>query len=113
MIMRLGLVVAILLGSFAAQANDDRQLGEIFIDEASSKQALEFIGEGNRPVNNTMVDKNSVYQDMDRSDPTEFGAGLKYNATDDFSISVKTGGEVINNEAIEVDSGSVVFELSY
>ena len=110
--MRIGLVITSLLCSFATLA-DDRKLGEIFIDEASSKQALEFIGDGNRPVDNTMTDKNSVYQDMNRTDPTEFGAGLKYNATDDFSISVEAGGEVIDNEAIEVDSGSVVFEFNY
>lgn len=110
--MRIGLVIATLLLSFAALAAD-RELGEVFIDKAASEQAVEFIGGGNRPVNNTMVDKDSIYQDRDRTDPTEFGAGLKYNATDDFSISVEAGGEVINNEALEVDSGSVVFELSY
>jgi len=110
--MRIRVVITTLLCSFAALA-DDRELGEVFVDKASSEQALEFIGGGNRPVDNAMIDKNSVYQDKNRIDPTEFGAGLKYNATDDFSISVKAGGEVIDNEVIEVDSGSVVFELSY
>ncbi|MCW8329869.1 hypothetical protein MD588_13740 [Photobacterium sp. SDRW27] len=110
--MRLVLVITALLYSFASLA-DDRQLGEVFIDQASSEQPLEFIGGGNRPVDNAMIDKNSVYQDKNRVDPTEFGAGLKFNATDDFSISVEAGGEVIDNQAIEVDSGSVVFELSY
>ena len=112
MTVRIGLVIMTLLYASAALAAD-RELGEIFIDEASSKQALEFIGEAHRPVDNTMIDKNSIYQDRDRIDPTEFGAGLKYNATDDFSISVKTGGEMLDNDVIELDSGSVVFELSY
>ncbi|MCG7587087.1 hypothetical protein [Photobacterium sp. OFAV2-7] len=110
--MRIGVLVVTLLLSLAAQA-DDRELGEIFIDKAASEQKLEFIGGGDRPVNNTMVDKNSVYQDRNRVDPTEFGAGLKFNATEDFSISVEAGGEVIDQQALEVDSGSVVFELSY
>ncbi|MGF1759803.1 hypothetical protein L4D76_18055 [Photobacterium sagamiensis] len=110
--MRIGLVITTLLCSFSTLA-DDRELGEVFIDKASSEQTIEFIGEGNRPVNNTMIDKDSVNQDKNSTEPTEFGAGLKYHATDDFSISVEAGGEVIDNEAIAVDSGSVVFELSY
>lgn len=110
--MRIGLVVTALLFSLVTQA-EERELGEVFVDKAASEQKLEFIGGGNRPVGNTMVDKDSVYQDKNQIDPTEFGAGLKFNATEDFSISVEAGGEVIDDQAIEVDSGSVVFELSY
>ncbi|MGR5145031.1 hypothetical protein ACQKP8_00620 [Photobacterium alginatilyticum] len=110
--MRIGIVVAALLFSLAVQA-EERELGEIFVDKAASEQKLEFIGGGDRPVSNTMVDKSSVYQDRNQVDSTEFGAGLKFNATEDFSISVEAGGEVIDQQALEVDSGSVVFELSY
>ncbi|OLQ75546.1 hypothetical protein BIT28_23250 [Photobacterium proteolyticum] len=110
--VRIGFLVTALLFSLAVQA-EERELGEIFVDKAASEQKLEFIGGGDRPVSNTMVDKSSVYQDRNQVNPTEFGAGLKFNATEDFSISVEAGGEVIDQQALEVDSGSVVFELSY
>jgi len=110
--VRIGLVVTALLFSLASQA-DERELGEVFVDAADTIFIHHRIGGGNRPVGNTMVDKDSVYQDKNQTDSTEFGAGLKFNATEDFSISVEAGGEVIDDQAIEVDSGSVVFELSY
>lgn len=95
--MRIGLVVTALLFSLVTLA-EERELGEVFVDKAASEQKLEFIGGGNRPVGNTMVDKDSVYQDKNQIDPTEFGAGLKFNATEDFSISVEAGGEVIDDQ---------------
>ncbi|PSW18008.1 hypothetical protein C9I98_18100 [Photobacterium sanctipauli] len=109
------MVLALLLGSSVSGSllAQERELGEVFIQESKQTQRLEFIGEGNRPVHNTMVDDHSVNQNMNSSDPTEFGTGVKFNATDDFSISVQAGGELNDLDSLDVDSGSVTFELSY
>lgn len=91
-----------------------RQLGQIFIDASQSqRQTVEFVGEGARPVSNNRVDKYSVYQNKNTTDPTEFGGGVKFNATDDFSISVQAGGELGDENKVDVDSGSVSFEFKY
>ncbi|WEM44973.1 hypothetical protein PTW35_17880 (plasmid) [Photobacterium sp. DA100] len=91
----------------------ERALGEIFIEDSKSKQAVEFVGQGSRPVDNTGRDNYSIYQNKNIEDPTEFGAGLKFNATDDFSISVEAGGAMVDNSNIDIDSGAVKFELTY
>ncbi|PSU13932.1 hypothetical protein C9J03_03220 [Photobacterium gaetbulicola] len=96
----------------AAHAKE-RALGEIFIEDSNSKQAVEFVGQGSRPVDNTGRDNYSIYQNKNIEDPTEFGAGLKFNATDDFSISVEAGGAMVDNSNIDIDSGAVKFELTY
>ncbi|KHT63983.1 hypothetical protein RJ45_08705 [Photobacterium gaetbulicola] len=92
---------------------EERALGEIFIEESNSKQAVEFVGQGSRPVDNTGRDNYSIYQNKNIEDPTEFGAGLKFNATDDFSISVEAGGAMVDNNTVDIDSGAVKFELTY
>ena len=109
---RHGLLVMLLIAG-SAHAVKERELGEIFIEESNSKQALEFVGQGSRPVDNTGRDKYSIYQNKNIQDPTEFGAGLKFNATDDFSISVEAGGAVVDDSDLDIDSGAVKFELSY
>ncbi|MGF1680255.1 hypothetical protein [Photobacterium minamisatsumaniensis] len=110
--IRNSLLMIIALLSFGLSAQE-RALGEIFIKDSQESQRLEFIGEGSRPVHNTMIDDNSIYQNRNNSDPTEFGTGVKFNATKDFSISVQAGGELTGSDTLEVDSGSVSFELSY
>ncbi|MEJ2763476.1 hypothetical protein VV869_05785 [Photobacterium sp. MCCC 1A19761] len=110
--MLTGTVLMFWLFSAAAQT-EQHEPGSIFINELKSKDRMEFVGGGSRPVDNHMVDKNSVYQDVNRTDPTEFGAGMKFNATDDFSISIQAGGELIEQQNVEVDSGALVFEFSY
>lgn len=93
---------------------EERALGDVFIDASrQSSQAFEFIGEGNRPVHNRMVDENSIHQNVNTTAPAEFGAGMRFRATDDFSISVKAGGEVRNDRDLDVDSGSVNFEFGF
>ncbi|PSU33684.1 hypothetical protein [Photobacterium lutimaris] len=109
---RHGLLV-LLLVSGGAHAVKERELGEIFIEESQLKQPLEFIGQGSRPVDNTGRDNYSIYQNKNIEDPTEFGAGLKFNATDDFSISVEAGGAMVDDSTVDIDSGAVKFELSY
>ena len=109
---RQGLLVLLLVAG-SAHAVKERELGEIFIEESKSKQSLEFIGQGSRPVDNTGRDKFSVYQNRNIEDATEFGGGLKFNATDDFSISVEAGGAVVDDSNLDIDSGAVKFELSY
>ena len=109
---RHGLLVMLLVAG-SAHAVKERELGEIFIEESNSKQALEFVGQGSRPVDNTGRDKYSIYQNKNIEDPTEFGGGLKFNATDDFSISIEAGGAVVEDSDIDIDSGAVKFELSY
>lgn len=107
-----GAVLMFWLCSAAAQTGQ-REPGSVFIHELKSKDKMEFVGGGSRPVDNNMVDKHSVYQDVNRTDPTEFGAGMKFNATDDFSISIQAGGELVEQQNVEVDSGALVFEFSY
>lgn len=93
---------------------EERALGDVFIDASrQSSQTFEFIGEGSRPVHNRMVDENSINQNVNTVAPTEFGAGMRFRATDDFSISVKAGGEVRNDRDLDVDSGSVNFEFGF
>ncbi|MGF1688502.1 hypothetical protein L4C36_17740 [Photobacterium japonica] len=92
----------------------ERPLGEVFINNSKlANQAVEFYGQGSRPVSNGMKDSHSVYQDKDAIDPTEFGGGIKFNATDNFSISVEAGGELESDDSVDVDSGAVKFQLSY
>lgn len=93
---------------------EERALGDVFIDASrQSSQTFEFIGEGSRPVHNRMVDENSINQNVNTVAPTEFGAGMRFRATNDFSISVKAGGEVRNDRDLDVDSGSVNFEFGF
>ncbi|GHA55098.1 hypothetical protein ACFFLZ_12510 [Photobacterium aphoticum] len=97
-----------------APAASERPLGEVFIDNSKlASQAVEFYGQGSRPVSNGGTDRHSVYQDKDAVDPTEFGGGVKFNATDNFSISVEAGGELESDDSVDVDSGAVKFQLSY
>lgn len=97
-----------------APAASERPLGEVFIDNSKlASQAVEFYGQGSRPVSNGGADRHSVYQDKDAVDPTEFGGGVKFNATDNFSISVEAGGELESDDSVDVDSGAVKFQLSY
>lgn len=106
--------IAIALAISGEAIAQEKALGDVFIDHLQeSDQVIEFYGQGSRPVDNRLIDRNSIYQNKNAADPTEFGAGIKINATDDFSISVEAGGEVIKNDAIEVDSGVVKFGLTY
>ncbi|MGF1727852.1 hypothetical protein [Photobacterium nomapromontoriensis] len=77
------------------------------------RQAVEFYGEGRRPVDNSAIDRHSVYQNKNTVSPTEFGAGVKFNATDNFSISVEAGGELETDDTVDIDTGAVKFNLSY